>query len=87
MEEFGRYVTRQKLVIVGDVGASSFVPWIERHGFKLGLKHIVCRGSACCVEVEAEGLEEMLDAMEVGCLLGPAEVWVESVTRVRLTNW
>jgi hypothetical protein len=38
------------------------------------------------VEVEADGLEEMLDALEVGCLLGPAEVWVERVSRVRLSN-
>lgn len=86
MKELSKYTSRQKLVISGDVGASSFIPWIRRHGFKLGLTDIVCRVSVGCVEVEAEGLEEMLDAMEVGCLLGPAEVWVEQVSRVRLTN-
>ncbi len=86
MKEAGNYATRQKLLIVGNVGASTFVPWIERHAHKLGLTGCVCRESARCVEVEAEGCEDMLDAMEVGCLLGPAEVWVESVSRVRLTN-
>jgi acylphosphatase len=86
MKALIRGATREKYVIEGDVGASTFVPWIERHGFKLGLKHVVCRGAAGRVEVEAEGFEEMLDALEVGCLLGPAEVWVESISRVRLTN-
>jgi hypothetical protein len=47
---------------------------------------VVCRASATCVEVEAEGFEDMLDALGVGCLLGPAEVWVESVNRVHLAN-
>lgn len=87
MKEAGRYATREKLMIVGNVGASTFVPWIERHAYKLGLTGLVCRESARCLEVEVEGFDDMLDAMEVGCLLGPAEVWVESVTRVRLTNW
>jgi acylphosphatase len=87
MKESSRNATRARLVIVGNVGASTFVPWIERHAYKLGLTGLVCRGSATCLEVEAEGLEDMFDAMEVGCLLGPAEVWVESVSRVRLTNW
>ena len=87
VEEASKYTTRARLVIVGNVGASTFVPWIERHASKLGLTGLVCRGSARCLEVEADGLEDMLDALEVGCLLGPAEVWVESVSRVRLTNW
>lgn len=78
--------SRQRLVISGNVDASSFIPWIERHGNKLGLTEIVCRRSAGCVEVEARGLEEMLDAMAVGCLLGPTEVWVESISRTWLTN-
>ncbi|MEL6688863.1 MAG: hypothetical protein AAFP28_00980 [Pseudomonadota bacterium] len=26
-----------------------------------------------------EGQEELIDALEVGCLLGPIDVWVESV--------
>lgn len=87
MKQRGNLVMRQRLVIEGDVGASSFLPWIERHARKLGLTGLVCRGSASRLEVEAEGFEEMLDALEVGCLLGPAEVWVESISRSRLINW
>jgi acylphosphatase len=86
MQETDKNNTRERLVIVGNVGSPTFVPWIERHASKLGLTGLVCRGSARCMEVEADGLEEMLDALEVGCLLGPAEVWVERVSRVRLSN-
>jgi acylphosphatase len=84
--EIDHKASRQRLVISGNVEAPLFIPWIERHGSKLGLTHIVCRQGLGCIEMEAEGIEEMLDAMEVGCLLGPAEVWVESINRTRLTN-
>lgn len=86
MENTCEQVTRQKLVISGNVMAHIFVPWIERHARKLGLSGVVCRGSATCLEVEAEGFEDMLDALEVGCLLGPAEVWVDSISRASMTN-
>ena len=86
MKGFDHITSRQRLVISGKVEASTFIPWIERHGSKLGLTHIVCRKGPGSIEVEAEGIEEMLDAMEVGCLLGPAEVWVESISRIPLTK-
>lgn len=82
MTSAARNVRHAKWLITGNVGATCFVPWIQRHARKLGLTQVVCRESANGVEVEAEGLAEMLDAMEVACLLGPAEVWVESVSRV-----
>ncbi|EEX13930.1 conserved hypothetical protein [Citreicella sp. SE45] len=36
------------------------------------------------MEIEVEGPPALLDAMEMGCLLGPIEVWVESIVRERV---
>lgn len=71
----------EKFVIIGDVGAPSFVPWIKRHAGKLGLTDVVCQTSDMRVEFEACGPVEMMDAMVVGCLLGPIDVWVEEIQR------
>jgi hypothetical protein len=56
----------QHFAIRGQVGAASFAPWITRHAARLGL----------C------GPPDLLDAMALGCSLGPQEVWVDQIDRL-----
>ncbi len=75
----GRF--REQIVIIGDLQASSFVPWIRRHAAKLGLSQTITHVSAERIELEVEGARELLDMMEIGCSLGPIDVWVEAIER------
>ncbi|WP_426129180.1 acylphosphatase [Pararhizobium sp. PWRC1-1] len=73
--------TREWMTILGDLDAPSFVPWIRRHAAKLGLSHAISHASSDRVEMEVEGSEELIDMMEMGCSLGPIDVWVETIER------
>ncbi|MEM6890653.1 MAG: acylphosphatase [Pseudomonadota bacterium] len=73
---------RQSLVIRGNLASPSFLPWIERHSCRLGLTLRQIQASAATVEIEVEGQRDLIDALEVGCLLGPFDVWVASIERV-----
>jgi acylphosphatase len=66
----------------GDVGDPDFLHWICHRANRLGLDGWVRQGGAgSAVEALASGPEELLDAMELGCSLGPMTVWVEQVER------
>ncbi|EJT01893.1 hypothetical protein RCCGE510_25361 (plasmid) [Rhizobium sp. CCGE 510] len=69
------------MTIVGDLEAASFVPWIQRHAAKLGLSHTISHTSSMRIELELSGPEDLIDMMEVGCSLGPIDIWVESIER------
>lgn len=80
MEQYsGR--TRERMTILGDLDAASFLPWIRRHAAKLGISQAISHASSNRIELEVEGLEELIDMMEMGCSLGPIDVWVESIER------
>ncbi|WP_426240883.1 acylphosphatase [Pararhizobium sp. DWP1-1-3] len=72
---------REQVVIIGDLQASSFIPWIRRHAAKLGISQSITHVSAERIELEVEGAQELLDMMEMGCSLGPIDVWVEAIER------
>ncbi|WP_087149133.1 acylphosphatase [Pararhizobium antarcticum] len=76
---------RERMTILGDLEGASFVPWIRRHAAKLGLDHVICHASAARIELEIAGPEELLDMMEMGCSLGPIDVWVERIERSAIT--
>ncbi|MDQ0456863.1 acylphosphatase [Rhizobium paknamense] len=67
--------------MAGALSPASFIPWIDGHAARLGLSHSVARASQERIEIDLSGPEELLDMMEVGCSLGPADVWVESIER------
>ncbi|MEP5008572.1 hypothetical protein [Roseobacter sp.] len=54
------------------------LPWIEGHAAKLGIRMRVISASQTCIRFEATGAEEMLQALTLGCSLGPHGVWVET---------
>jgi len=72
------------MTIVGDLEATSFVPWIRRHAAKLGLSHTISHTSPMRIELEVGGPEELIDMMEMGCSLGPIDVWVEGIERTTI---
>ncbi|MCG5480502.1 acylphosphatase [Sinorhizobium alkalisoli] len=73
---------RERMTIRGDVDAASFVPWIRRHAAKLGLSQAVSHAEPDRIELEIAGPADLIDMMEMGCLLGPIDVWVETIDRI-----
>ncbi len=74
------------MTILGDLKAASFVPWIERHAAKLGLSQAISHTSVDRIELDVAGPEELIDMMEVGCSLGPIDVWVETILRTPIRS-
>nr|WP_223215852.1 acylphosphatase [Rhizobium herbae] len=72
---------RERMTILGDLEVTSFVPWIQRYAAKLGLSETISYASADRIEIELDGPEELIDMMEIGCTLGPINVWVEIIER------
>ncbi len=71
----------QHFQIFGDVEAPIFAEWIARHAARLGLRGRITQRGAGQIELIAQGQADMLDALELGCSLGPREVWVERIER------
>ncbi|PKA44885.1 acylphosphatase (plasmid) [Rhizobium sullae] len=72
---------RERMTILGDLDAASFVPWIRRHAAKLGLSQAISHTGSDRIELEVAGPVELIDMMEMGCSLGPIDVWVETIHR------
>jgi acylphosphatase len=72
----------QRFAIRGQVGAASFPPWITRHAARLGLDGQILGQSETCVDLLVSGPPDLLDAMALGCSLGPHEVWVDDIDRL-----
>jgi acylphosphatase len=68
-----------RLRILGDVGAADFRSWTLRHAARLGLGCAVVAHRADCLEVSATGPGELVEALALGCSLGPRSVMVDRV--------
>ena len=71
----------QSFAVLGDVGAPIFATWIARHARRLGLRGAILHHDSRRIEMVVTGLPDLLDAMALGCSLGPQEVWVERIDR------
>ncbi|SIR11310.1 hypothetical protein SAMN05880590_1125 [Rhizobium sp. RU35A] len=71
----------ERMVIDGALDSAALLPWVERHARKLGLEQTVRQADATRLILELTGPEELIDAMEIGCLLGPIDVWVDAIER------
>ncbi|MER8463977.1 hypothetical protein [Mesorhizobium sp. M1396] len=71
----------ERMTIRGHLQPASFVPWIMRHAAKLGLVHHITHASSDRIELDIGGAAELIDMMEMGCSLGPIDVWVETIDR------
>ena len=81
MTEQSQQYFGERMTIRGQLEPASFVPWIRRHAAKLGLVHNVSHASDEWIELEISGAVELIDMMEMGCSLGPIDVWVETIDR------
>ena len=71
----------QLLTIRGRLSSAAFLPWVERHSRRLGLTCTVVRAGAQEAVFRVGGQADLIDALEVGCLLGPIDAWVDTITR------
>lgn len=71
----------EQMIIEGRLEGGTFLPWIERHARKLGLVQTVRHADHARIALDLCGPAELIDAMEMGCLLGPIDVWVEGIAR------
>ena len=76
----------EKLTILGAVGSASFLPWIRRHARKLGLSGRIASADAMRIELDVSGPIELIDALEMGCSLGPIDVWIDAIERQPLAT-
>lgn len=77
---------RERMTIFGELDATSFVPWIHRHAAKLGIYQAISHADATKIELELFGPPELIDMMEMGCSLGPIDVWVDTIERKSLKD-
>lgn len=70
------------LTIRGDVGAADYPAWITHRANRLGLSGWARPDpNGKSIEVFVCGPPDLIDAMELGCSLGPMSVWVEKIDR------
>lgn len=74
-------VATEYFSILGNVGAPEFPAWITRHAARLGLEGAVLSQAEGRVELIMQGPPDLLDAMVLGCSLGPQKVWVDRIDR------
>lgn len=80
-DQITNIVVTERFWIRGDVGSAVFPGWIARHVARLGLTGRVVGQEAACVTMVISGPADLLDALALGCSLGPQEVWVDDITR------
>lgn len=71
----------EMLIIRGELQPASLHPWVQRYCNRLGLICEMLNADADEAVFRVTGQSELIDALEIGCLLGPIDVWVETITR------
>lgn len=74
----------QTFRIFGDVGSDVYAGWIARHARRLGLRGAILHHGADRLDLVVTGQADLVDALALGCSLGPQEVLVDRIDR-RLT--
>lgn len=73
---------KERLTIHGRLGAADFPDWIVHRARRLGLGGRIVSIGERTVETLVAGPADLVDAMEVGCSLGPISVQVERIDRI-----
>lgn len=68
-----------RLRILGNVGPAEFRTWTLRHAARLGLRCTIVSHRDDCLEVTASGPGDLIEALALGCSLGPQSVMVDRV--------
>lgn len=70
-----------RMTLTGDLACGTLVPWILHRGRVLNLSGWVERISDTRIDMALKGPADLVDAMEVACSLGPADVIVDRIVR------
>jgi len=70
------------LVFVGRFRSESFLEFVSHRAERLALSAVVHAAGPDCIEVSVTGEEELLDAFELACSLGPIDCLVLDHHRV-----
>jgi hypothetical protein len=70
-----------RLTINGTFAQPHFMGWMERHARRLGVRMVLVGSDEGEITLDLAGPSELVDAMELGCLLGPIDVWVDAIRR------
>lgn len=71
----------ERLIIRGSLASADFPGWIIHRACRLGLQGGIVRIGERAIETLVTGPAELIDAMEVGCSLGPISVQVDRIDR------
>ncbi len=82
----GPAIRKERMTILGSLDTKSFLPWIGRHADKLCLEQRISHADQARIELILAGPIELIDAMEMGCSLGPINVWVEDIQRAEAVD-
>ena len=74
----------EELTIRGDLSSPDFPDWIIHRARRLGLKGGITEVGDQAISLVIAGPAELVDAMEVGCSLGPMSVQVEAIERAAI---
>ena len=74
-------MVKEKLVIRGALASDEFSDWILHRARRLGLQGRLIKVGDDRIEALVAGPADLVDAMEVGCSLGPISVKVDSIER------
>lgn len=68
-----------ELVLRGELAADDLTDWVCHRARLLDLAGWLTRPGPTEARIVVTGPGPLIDAMEVACLLGPSDVWVETV--------
>lgn len=71
----------EAFTIIGRFAPPDFTPWIEGHARRLGVAVRFGDPAPGALAMQVDGPPDLIDAMEMGCLLGPQKVWVDAILR------
>ncbi|RJE79134.1 acylphosphatase [Paracoccus sp. JM45] len=73
----------ERFIISGQLG-NTLDLWIRAHARRIGVCVDIGAFDQAVLEMGVVGPSEMRDAMEMGCLLGPIDAWIENIQREAL---
>ena len=73
-------MTARAICLEGDLAAPGLADWVAHRARLLDLRGWFEQADAGRVDIFVVGLEPMVEAMEISCSLGPADVLVQRLT-------
>jgi acylphosphatase len=69
-----------EITLTGDLSAASLAPWVRHRAELLDLRGWMEQSGPGAARIVVVGAEAMIEAMEISCSLGPADVMVATLS-------